>query len=482
MTSQDNATSQDIAQRYAAYASELSFDDLPDEVVDHTKKLILDIMANTIGGYEWMESGPKILDGVGRLNRTQTGATVLATGESMAPEWASLANGSFSHSLDYDNHHAKGVIHAGSSVINAALAAGEENGTDGKELIVAVVLGYEIACRLAMALGPHSSHEMGSHPTGTCATFAASAIVGRLRGVDPGVIVNAMGLNGSQAAGSMQYILNGAWNKRMHPGLAVHNGFIAISLAQSGFIGAAEVFEGEQGFFQGYALRPTPEQATATLGSAYETMNVAIKPFSLCRYTHQTLDLLIDLVTQNEIDTTEVRSILIEMPTYGVQLCGSPIEAKRTPTSAVDAQFSAPYAAALALTEKRAGMDVFTGVLERGPSEEFKRLMSITDVAQADDLDEIHPEFWPGRVTIDIGGEEIERYAKHMLGEKERPMDMAGVQAKFTELAPKHDRAVQQAIFEVIDDLENRTVVDLVSPLRRGSAQSIGDVEQGAGL
>lgn len=461
-------STQEIAHQYADYATGLSFDDLPDDVVEHTKKLILDIMANTIGGYEWMESGPKILEGVGRLNRNQGGATILATGGSMAPEWASLANGSFSHSLDYDNHHAKGVIHAGSSVVNAALAAGEENEADGKALIVAVVVGYEIACRLAMGLGPHSSHEMGSHPTGTCATFSASAIVGRLRGVQPDVIVNAMGLNGSQAAGSMQYILNGAWNKRMHPGLAAHNGFVATSLAQSGFIGAAEVFEGEQGFFQGYALRPTPAEATRTLGSDYETMNVAIKPFSLCRYTHQTLDLLIDLTNEREIDTSDVRSILIEMPTYGVQLCGSPIEAKRHPTSPVDAQFSGPYAAALALTEKRAGMDVFTGVLDRGPSDEFNRLMSVTDVKQADDLDEIHPEFWPGRVTIDIGGEKIERYAKHMLGEKERPMAMSGVQAKFAELAPNHDEDVQLAVFAAIDDLENRTVAELVSPLRSG--------------
>lgn len=460
-------STEEIAHQYASYASELSFEDLPHEVVEHAKKLILDIMANTIGGYEWMESGPKILDGVRRLNRTQDGATILATGEAMAPEWAALANGGFSHSLDYDNHHAKGVIHAGSSVVNAALAAGEENDATGKELIVAVVAGYEIACRLAMGLGPHSSHEMGSHPTGTCATFSSSAIVGRLRGVEPDVIVNAMGLNGSQAAGSMQYILNGAWNKRMHPGLAAHNGFVATSLAQSGFIGAAEVFEGEQGFFQGYALRPTPLEATRTLGTEYETMNVAIKPFSLCRYTHQTLDLLIGLANEREIDTTEVRSILIEMPTYGVQLCGSPIEAKRTPTSPVDAQFSGPYAAALALTEKRAGMDVFTGVLNDGPSEEFTRLMSVTDVHQADDLDEIHPEFWPGRVTVDIGGEKIERYAKHMLGEKERPMAMAGVQGKFAELAPNHSSEVQQAVFAAIDDLENSTVADLVSPLRQ---------------
>jgi len=456
-----------IAEQYADYALGLSYEDLPPEVVAHTKKLILDIMANAIGGHEWSESGPSILAGVRKLNRAGTGATVLVTGEQMAPEWASLANGSFSHSLDYDNHHAKGVIHAGSSVVNTALAAGEENGSSGKDLIAAVVVGYEIACRLAMALGPHSSHEMGFHPTGTCAAFSSSAIVAKLRGQSANEIVNAMGLNGSQAAGSMQYVLNGAWNKRTHTGLAPHAGFIAATLASTGFIGAAEVFEGTQGFLQGYALRPKPEAATATLGSSFETMEVAIKPYSLCRYTHQTLDLLLGMTNDHPIDPTRVRSVVIDMPTYGVQLCGSPIEAKRNPTSSVDAQFSGPFAAALAITERKAGMNDFAGVLGRGLSDEFKRIMSVTDVHQADDLDAIHPEFWPGRVTIDVGGEVTELYSKHMLGEKERPMSMEQVQAKFAELSPNHDEATRQAVYAAIDNLENLTTIDLVTPLRK---------------
>ncbi len=456
-----------IARTYAEYATGLRFEDLPSEVVDHAKKLVLDIVANSIGGHEWMDSGPKIVEGIRTLNRGQRGATVLATGEEMAPEWASLANGSMAHSLDYDNHHAKGVIHAGSSVVTCALAAGEDVGADGKELLTAVVVGYEIACRLAMALGPHSSHEMGFHPTGTCATFSSSAIIGRLRGVGAEVIENAMGLNGSQAAGSMQYVVNGAWNKRTHPGIANHSAFVAMALAEAGFLGAAEVFEGRQGFLQGYASRPAPEVATATLGREYETMNVAIKPYSLCRYTHQTLELLIGLTRHEGLRSEDVDSILVEMPTYGLQLVGSPIEAKRNPTSAVDAQFSAPFAAALALTEKQAGMDVFSRVLADGFSPEFRRLLSITDVRSAPDLDAIHPEFWPGRVTLGTSSGTVVRQAKHMRGEAEIPMSFADVAAKLSELSPRHDPAVLARVVEVAADLENRSVAELTGAVRR---------------
>ena len=459
----------DIARQYAKYATNLDYNDLPEEVILHVKKAVLDIMGNDIGGYEWMESGPSIVDGIRAINRGHKGATVLATGESMAPEWASFANASMAHSLDYDNHHAKGVIHAGGSVVNCALAAAEENNSNGRELMVSVVIGYEIACRLAMALGPHSSHEMGFHPTGTCATFSGSAIIGRNRKMSEDEIVNAMGLNGSQAAGSMQYVVNGAWNKRTHPGINTHSSFIAATLAQSGFIGAAEVFEGKQGFLQGYALRPIPENATKTLGKSFETLENAIKPFPLCRYNHQTLDLVIDYQKENIIDTSRVSSINIDRPKYGVQLCGSPIEQKRNPQSPVDAQFSGCFAVALALTEQKADMTTFTGALDRGLSDEFKRLMSITDIQQADDLDEIHPEFWPGRVKMVIDGEEVELYGKHMRGERERPMAIEEVQDKFRDLSPKHDEKNRKEVFDVINNLENASIDDLLEPLRKTS-------------
>ena len=423
----------DIARQYAKYATNLDYNDLPEEVILHVKKAILDIMGNDIGGYEWMESGPSIVGGIRVINRGNGGATVLATGESMAPEWASFANASMAHSLDYDNHHAKGVIHAGGSVV------------------------------------PHSSHEMGFHPTGTCATFSGSAIIGRNRKMSEDEIVNAMGLNGSQAAGSMQYVVNGAWNKRTHPGINTHSSFIAATLAQSGFIGAAEVFEGKQGFLQGYALRPMPENATKTLGKSYETLENAIKPFPLCRYNHQTLDLVIDYQKENNIDTKKISSITIDMPKYGVQLCGSPIEQKRNPQSPVDAQFSGCFAAALALTEQRADMTTFTGALDKGLSDEFKRLMSITNIEQADDLDAIHPEFWPGRVKMIIDGDEVELYGKHMRGERERPMTIEEVQDKFRDLSPKHDEKNRKEVFDVINNLENASIDDLLVPLRKSS-------------
>jgi 2-methylcitrate dehydratase PrpD len=455
-----------VAGEWSRYGADLSFDDLPEQVIDHAKKLVLDILANAIGGHEWMESGPIVADATRALNRNLEGATVLATGEQMAPEWAGLVNGTLAHSLDFDNHHAKGVIHAGSSQVTAALAAGEECDASGSDVLTALVVGYEIACRLAMACNPFSSHELGFHPTGTCGLFGATAIVSKLRGLDAVTVENALGINGSQASGSMQYELNGAWNKRAHPGFAVHSAFVAAALAETGFKGAAEVIEGKDGFLQGYAARPMAERAAEGLGKQWETLNVAIKPYPLCRYTHMTLDLLIDLAKEMDLDSTKVVSIDVEIPKYGVQLVGSPIEAKRKPTSAMGAQFSAPFAAALALTQRSAGIAIFRNAVE-DQSEEFRRLMQVTTVDRADDLDAIHPEFWPGRVTLEVEGEKLTRYGKHIKGERENPMTWEELGDKFVQLTPNLGDDTRGKVMDAVRSLENRSVGEVTEPIRK---------------
>lgn len=456
-----------IAHRYAGFSTELRFEDLPPEVVDHTKKLIVDIIANAIGGHEWMESGPVVTASIKALNRGAGGATLFATGEDLAPEWAALLNGTTSHSLDYDNHHARGVIHAGSSVVPAALAAGEEQGASGRDVLTAIVAGYEIACRLAMACNPFSSHEMGFHPTGTCGVFGATAAVGKLKGLTTAQLENAFGINGSQAAGSMQYDLNSAWNKRAHPGLAAHSAFIAVTLAGNGFLGAAEPIEGRDGFLRAYSLRPKPERATEGLGDGYETLEIAIKPYPLCRYTHMTLDQLISLAAEEDLRSESVTSVEVELPTYGVDLVGRPLDVKRRARSAVDAQFSAPFAVALALTRGAADMGTFRQVIDEGLDEEFRRLMNATTVESAEDLNAIHPELWPGRVTVHTAGRTFTRYGEHIKGERPNPMSWDDVRNKLGELAPRHTAIALDDVVDAVRTIEERTIEQVVAPLKR---------------
>lgn len=464
-----------IARTWAEYCAGLRYEDLPPSLVDHTKKLVLDIVGNAMGGYAWMESGPVVTEAVARLEGGSDGAaTILATGATASPAYASLVNGTTAHSLDYDNHHAKGVIHAGSSVVNAALAAGEATGADGRTVLAGVVAGYEVACRLAMACGPHSSHEMGFHPTGTCGVFGTTAAIGTVLGLSADELENAFGINGSQAAGSMQYDLNGAWNKRAHPGFAAHSGFIAVALAQSGFIGAADVIEGDDGFLRGYSGRPQPEAATAGLGTDYETLEVAIKPYPLCRYTHMLLEQTLNIVREEDLDPAEVTGCDVIIPKYGVNLVGRPEQAKRNPESAVDAQFSAPFAAALAVTQRQADLATFRRVLDDGFSDDFTRIMHATTVNDSDEVNAIHPAKWPARITLRTTRGDFERYGTDLRGEPGVPMPWEDLEAKFAELSPQFDQGTRDGVVAAVRDLEAAGASGVTAPIRKAHASASG--------
>lgn len=456
-----------IVHEWAEYCAALEFERLPDEVVEQAKKLILDIVGNAIGGYHWMDSGPVVHEAVTRLERAETGpATVLPTGRTMSPEYASLINGTTAHSLDYDNHHAKGVIHTGSSVVTAAIAAAEDAQADGRTLIEGAVAGYEVACRLAMACNPHSAHEIGFHPTGTCGIFGATAAIGKIRGSSPQQLIDAFGINGSQASGSMQYNENGAWNKRAHPGFANHSAFIASALAESGFIGAALPIEGDYGFLKGYCKRPLPEAATRGLGETYETLEMAIKPYPLCRYTHMVLELLINVAREEDLDPADVLAIDVNIPEYGVNLVARPEGAKKRPSSPVEAQFSAPFAAALALTEREAGLDTFNRVITKPFTEEFERLMQATTVSDTDEVNAMHPEKWPARVSLVTTSGTIERFGSELRGEPGIPMPWEDLDAKFAELTTELSSEAHKQVVTCARELDARTVTDLIGPLR----------------
>lgn len=455
-----------IAREYAEYCASIEFDDIPADVVDHAKKLTLDILANAIGGYVFMDSGETFAAAARRLDGRSRDehATVFATGDRVGAAYASLANGAMSHSLDYDNHHAEGVVHIGSSVVNAGLAAAEAAGADGAELLTAITAGYEVTARLGIALNPFNSHNLGFHPTATCGTFGSTATVGRIRGLDADTLEDGFGFNGSQAAGSMQYDANGAWNKRAHPGLAAHNAFVAAAMVEEGLVGAYAPIEGEDGFLQGYSMDPRPELATRALGAEFELAKTAIKPYPLCRYTHLALDLLLGMVDEAAFEPDEVEAVTVEMPEYGVNLVGRPEEAKRHPTSSVDAQFSMPFAVALALTRGDAGMQTFRDAVRTDGDYDagFQRLMDATTVRVSDDIEAKHPEKWPARVTVHTAAGDHERYGENTKGEPGDPMSWDEIAAKFAELTPEFDRDEREAIVEVVRDLENRTVEELV--------------------
>ncbi|ELZ30821.1 MmgE/PrpD family protein [Halorubrum distributum] len=456
-----------------------------DRIVDHCLSVdadrpdlpahLLDWFAVAIGGATHADSTPAILEGVRSIAgptpdpATDETATLLPSGERLTPADAALANGALAHSLDFDDTHLASSLHPGAPVVAAALAAAEGEATGDEEIPAdrfraGVAAGYDVACTVGEAVGPDAHYDRGFHVTATCGTFGAVAAAGVVRGLDADELRDAFGIAGSQAAGSLQFLANGAWNKRLHPGLAARRGIEATDLAAAGFVGAAEPLDGEHGFFAGYSDEPNPA-AVDRIGERDAVAETGRKPYPCCRYLHSAIDALREIAP--EVDPDAVESVEVAIPSAGVRLTGEPIDAKRRPDGFVDCQFSAPFAAALTLTEGTADAEAFlraVGRLDEPPrwdDPEIRRLMDATSVGTDPEIEARFPEEWGARVTVTAGGATREASVSVPLGEPERPMSAAETDEKAAGLLAGSGVDADR-LASTVESLGGRSVAELV--------------------
>lgn len=340
----------------ATYVASVSYERLPCEVTRRAQYLLIDLVGSIVRARADSESTGSLLRMLSTLALDMPGVcSVPGDARRYTAPVAALLNGALGHSLDFDDTHADSSLHPSAPVIPAALAVGQLLDASGKDVLAAIVAGYEVCCRIGNALEPAAHYARGFHPTATAGVFGAAAAAARLYGLTVEEIGFAFGVAGSQAAGSLQFLENGAWNKRYQVGAAAMNGVIAATLAHSGFRGASESIEGKHGFLHGYSDHPKLARAVADLGSVYETMKIGIKPYPSCRYTHAALDALIEL--RRQLGPADFRAVTIGLHQNGIRLTGAPLEEKRRPRSIVDAQFSMPFTAAVAIAQGRFGWD-----------------------------------------------------------------------------------------------------------------------------
>ncbi|WP_330342470.1 MmgE/PrpD family protein [Streptomyces sp. NBC_00557] len=272
----------------AAFVAGTALESLPDEVRGRLMQCLLDFVGVAGAGSVLAESSAAIRRAVRDLAAGGDCTVVGDVGAWPAP-YAALLNETFAPSLDFDDTRIASGLHPGAAVIPAALAVAERVEACGAELLAALALGYEVCCRVGAALG-HGAYHRGFHPTAIAGLFGGTAAAGRLLGLDGGRIEDAFGLAGSMAAGSMQYLVNGAENKRLHAGLAAHDAVLAATFAASGVRGAADAIEGELGLLHGHSHEPRAEALTAGLGSDWLMAGTGIKPYPSCRLTHGAVD------------------------------------------------------------------------------------------------------------------------------------------------------------------------------------------------
>jgi 2-methylcitrate dehydratase PrpD len=306
--------------------------------------------------------------------------------------------------------------------------------TTGGEFLTAVVAGYEAAARIAMAAQPQEQYALGFHPTPTCGVFGAAVTASKLLRLTTAQTMNAVGIAGSMAAGSMEFLAEGSWTKRIHSGLAAQNGIHAALLSAEGFTGPRHILEGRDGFLKGYSRNSLPERLTAGLGRSFEILHTAVKPHACCRYMQGPIDAVLEMVREYHIVPDQIQKIEIAILEAGWGIVCEPRERKYHPESVVDAQFSMPFGAAVAVAYGAAGLDQFS--VEQIRSSRVRQIMDKVVLTKDAEIEDTFPKEWPARVTIQLaGGETYERFIRYPKGDPENPLTWDEMAAKFRALA-----------------------------------------------
>ncbi len=440
-----------ITQTLARYVTDLGYDALPPAVPERAKHLAIDLIGSVVRGGKEADSTPSLLAMLKRLGLDTPGrSTVFGFERGYTPAVAALLNGALGHSLDFDDTHADSSLHPSAPVVPAAFAAAELVGASGKDLLVAIVAGYEVCCRLGNALDPTAHYARGFHPTATAGTFGAAAAAGKLLGLDAPGIASAFGVAASQAAGSLQFLVNGAWNKRYQVGAAAMNGLIAATLAKEGFLGAADAIEGKHGLLVGYTDNARPERAVADLGTVYETMKIGMKPYPACRYTHAAIDGLLALRQENGWSAGDVLAVEIGLHKNGIVLTGAPLAEKRRPKSVVEGQFSMPFTAAIALYKGSFGWDDYA--LLGNP--DVEALAGRIDVRRQERLEGLRHPFG-ANIAVRTSAGTFERNIPDPSGEPDTFPGKTDIEAKFMTLATPVLGNSASSLFTALEGIES---------------------------
>lgn len=447
------------------FCSRLSYQELSPEITDRVKYLALDFLGVAVRG-SLTESAEVVRNFIRDMNLGTKGGVVIGTGLRAAAQYAALANGTASHSLELDDVSNEASAHPGVAIFPAALAAAELEGCNGERFTEAVVLGYEVMVRLGKALNPASHYARGFHPTGTCGAFGATIAVSKIFNLDAEPTLNALGIVGSQAAGSMEFLTNGSWTKRLHPGWAAHNGIIAALLAKRGFTGPATIVEGKSGFLHAYSDGADLSKFLDGLGDSFEAMRVSIKPHACCRYKQGPIDGILKIMSEHRLKAQEVERVTLGILKAGFPIIVEPRELKYNPRTVVDAQFSMPFGAALALLYGKTSLNEYTE--DNLESAEVKQMMSRVSCVADPELDEVYPRQWPASVEITTrDGRRFATRINYPKGDPENPLSWEELIQKFNELAsPVFSKDRRQELISRVRSLETEeSIPNLVNLL-----------------
>jgi 2-methylcitrate dehydratase PrpD len=429
----------DAAWPLAQHVCRTGYADLPASGVESARRNILDTFGCMLGG-----SGSPGIDELFAVMARWGGreeSRVLLRGTRLPAPQAALLNASMGHALDFDDTlDTGGSIHPSVSVLGSVLAVcdslgGANEGVSGRDVLLAVALGLDVSCRIALAC----TLDRGWHRTAAIGVFGATAAAGKLIGLTPEQMLAAFGIAYSHAAGNRQCILDGALTKRMQAGQAASAGVFSAVLAQTGFTGAQNIFNGRFGFLELY--QPNGYDASLLLrdlGTAFRGEGLSFKPYPCGRPLHAAIDAALAARAQLEIERPDdIASVMIEADPLGHSEQFGRGPTKRHPTQVVQAQFAQPFLVATALVHGKVGIAEIDGLGDAS-------VLSLSDRIAGVARD--HRQRGSLSITVQrTEGRSVTVEASDPIGSPAQPLSNARLEAKFRDCASNAVQPLSEA-------------------------------------
>ena len=434
-------------QMLGEFIATLRFEALPEAVVAQACDIILDTVGCAVGA--WCDD-PEKGELASRLAATFRAAPVAAIwgggGARTDAALAAMANGILANAADFDDTHKRALLHTGSVIVPPTLALAEERKLSGKEIITAIVAGYETAVRVGMAVMP--THYRYWHSTATNGTFGAAASAAAALRLDAHRARMALGFAGTQAAGLNTFFTSGDLTKSLHPGKAAFNGVLSARLAEIGGTSPPTILEHEKGYLKAYSLEPNAGALTRGLGRDWEILQNGFKFFPSILASHAAIQATLAVVGEHDIVPGDIAGITNE--TYATVKSHFSAKEVRTP---MGARVSVPYCCAVAALDRTVGQAQFT--VERVLRADVQALLARTEVVADPDLTKLYPAKFPARVTVALkNGKHLSVTRDFPKGDPQEPLTREEIEQKFLDnAAARHSAAESRKIAALVREL-----------------------------
>lgn len=412
----------------AEFVAGLRYEDLPQAVVDQSCRIVLDTVGCALSAWSEDAEKSRIALEIARLYASAQGAAVIGVkGVQSQPAFAALANGILANAADNDDTHKRALLHTGSVLLPPALALAQTQGLSGRELILALVAGYEVAVRVGMAVMP--THYRYWHSTATNGTFGAAACAAKALRFDADAVQRTLGLAGTQAAGLNTFFESGDMTKSIHPGKAAFNGVLSAQLAQLGATSPPAILEHPKGYLNAFSAEPKPQKLVDGLGSTWEILQNGFKYFPTILASHSPIQATLAIVRKHAIDPAQIARISNE--TYNTVKSHF---SNKDVSTVMAARVSVPYCVAIAAVDGKLTQAQFTPARINDPL--VREVLAHTEVVADAELNRLYPDKFPARVTITLkDGKSFQETVLFPKGDPQDPLSAAELEAKFRDNA-----------------------------------------------